>query len=610
MNAAALRTTVLVVLGAVLLVGATPLGPALSSAAFTAKTANAGNSVSAAVDWTPPTVVVEQPTGPLRDTATITAVASDAETGVRSVALSVRAAGAAGWTALCTATASPYSCAWDTRGVTDGAYELRAVATDNSGYVTTSATVGATVGNTVGIVLTDPGDVLRGSVALASTLQNAGSGPYTVTVEYAPAGSTAATAFKTACTTTVAPYACAWNTASVAGDFYDLRATVTANGVTTASNVVTDVLVDNAAPTVTMTDPGSALRGTVTLAATAADGLSGVGRVTIQLTPAGTTAWRDACTITADPYSCRYDTTTLANGGYSFRAVATDAAGNTATSATVASRTVDNSVASVAVEDPGAYLGGTPTIAATANSSAGIAGVAIQYAPSGTGTWTTVCTDTTAPYSCPWNTASVADGLYDLRAVLTDLAGNQTMSAVVSARRVDNRPVRGVDVQTSNGGATAGRLDAGDTMTFTFSRQMSPGSIAAGWNGAAIPVTLRLRDGNLLGLGNAGDTVDVQRSGSAVNLGSVNLRGDYVKSNKTSTFAATMTATTATVNGLPVTVVQITVGSLVNGGALRTAPTTAAAAMVWTPSNAATDLTGAASSNSPVVETGSLDREY
>jgi hypothetical protein len=113
-----------------------------------------------------------------------------------------------------------------------------------------------------------------------------------------------------------------------------------------------------------------------------------------------------------------------------------------------------------------------------------------------------------------------------------------------------------------------------------------------GWNGASTAVSLRLRDGNLLALGNAGDTVDVLTSnGSApVNLGSVNLRADYVKNNKTSTFTATMTAATATVNGLPVTVVQITLGSLASGGALRTAPTTAAAAMAWTPSGAATDL--------------------
>ena len=42
-------------------------------------------------------------------------------------------------------------------------------------------------------------------------------------------------------------------------------------------------------------------------------------------------------------YSCPLDTTALAGGGYDFRAIATDAAGNTTTSATLANRVVDNS---------------------------------------------------------------------------------------------------------------------------------------------------------------------------------------------------------------------------------------------------------------------------
>jgi hypothetical protein len=360
-----------------------------------------------------------------------------------------------------------------------------------------------------------------------------------------------------------------------------------------------------------MTDPGSPLRGTVTLAATASDAASGIARVVIQLSANGT-SWQDACTVTAPPYSCRYATTALPGGSYSFRAVATDGAGNVTTSAVIAQRVVDNTVASVAMEDPGAFLSGTATLTATANSTAGVANVAIQMTVSGTTAWTTVCAPTAAPYSCAWNTRSVADGLYDFRAVLTDSAGKTTTSATVIQRRLDNRAVRGTDVQTASGGTTPGRLDAGDTMTFTYSTQMNPASIMAGWNGTAAPVTLRLRDGNLLSLGNAGDTVDVLVPGTStlVNLGSVNLKGDYVKNNKTSTFNATMTATTATVNGLPVTVVQVTLGSLLGGGALRTAPTTSAATMVWTPSGAATDLGGSACSNALVTETGNLDREF
>lgn len=44
-------------------------------------------------------------------------------------------------------------------------------------------------------------------------------------------------------------------------------------------------------------------------------------------------------------------------------------------------------------------------------------------------------------------------------------------------------------------------------------------------------MTLHLRDGNVQGLdtGNSGDTVDIQRPGSIVNLGTVNTKGNFAK---------------------------------------------------------------------------------
>src|SRR5690606_16707460 len=146
----------------------------------------------------------------------------------------------------------------------------------------------------------------------------------------------------------------------------------------------------------------------------------------------------------------------------------------------------------------------------------------------------------------------------------------------------------------------AGRLDAGDRVTFTFSKAMSTAGILPGWNGSATAATLRLRDGALLGTGSAGDTIDLQVGSAAVHLGSVNLRGDYIKSGKTSTADATMVATTAPVNGAAVTVGTIAVATPTGAGVLRTV--SASATMAWSLSGSATELSGASWSSAPVLE--------
>lgn len=455
------------------------------------------------------------------------------------------------------------------------------------------------------IVLSDPGDIVRGSVPLTVTLGNVGNLSYSVRIEYSVAGSGN---WKTLCTKASAPYACSWATTGFANGDYDLRAISTSGSTIFTSSTVADVMVDNGAPTVTMQDPGTPLRGTVTLAAAVSDTQSGVSRVVIQRAITGSSVWTDVCTIIDAPYSCRFDTTSIAGGTYSFRAVGTDVAGNSATSTAVTNRVVDNSVSAVSMEDPGANLAGTVTLLASASSTAGITSVRIQRAPAGTTTWTDVCTDTSSPYSCVWNTTLGPDGSYDLRAVLLDNAGKTTTSATVSGRRVENSPLRAYDVQTTNGGYTAGKLEPGDSMTFTYSEQITLASVMSGWSGAATPVTLRLRDGGVLGLSSTSDTVDLLRNGSAINLGSVNLRQDYIKSSRTSQFAATMTASTVTVNGVTATKVTVAIGGQTSGQAVRTASLTST--MVWTPSALVTNLFGRASATTPTSELGTLDREF
>ncbi|MEH3032666.1 MAG: Ig-like domain-containing protein [Aeromicrobium erythreum] len=593
------RALALVALLAVVALSAT----GFSSATFSSQSEAATGTVTSS-DWTGPTVSVQDPGSPVRGTVALEATAADDGTGIKDVAIQYQAVEGAGWTTVCSDTTAPYGCSWATTSVADGAYDVRAVATDVAGNATTSDSVRTVVANNASVVLSDVPDVVRGSISLETAYYNIFL-PLSVSVQYRAEGSTV---WRTACTNfTPLASTCTWNTTTVPNGSYELRSVVTTLLGSYYSPVDSGVLVDNSAPTVTMSDPGTPLAGTRTFSATASDADSGVAQVVVQVARTGTSTWQTLCTITDAPFSCRVDTTTLANASYSVRAVATDVAGNTTTSAVVANRVVDNTASSVSVEDPGAYLNGTTTLRAGANASSGVTSVRIQRAPTGGSTWTDVCTTTTAPYTCSWDTTQVADGGYDLRAVLLDGAGRTTTSAVVANRVVDNSLVRAIDVQAANGGGTVGRLDSGDKLTLTYSEQVKPSSLLAGWDGSSRAVTLRLRDGNLVGGGARNDTVDVLSGSTPVALGSVMLGNDYVKSGKTVTFTATLSATTTTSGSAVRTVVTVQLGAATGSG-LRT--TSGTSTMVWTPSTAATDLTGNRCAAAPVTETGAADRDF
>ena len=187
---------------------------------------------------------------------------------------------------------------------------------------------------------------------------------------------------------------------------------------------------------VSLTDPGSPLRGNVTLNAVAASD-RGMASVVFQTSPAGAGTWTNACTDLVAPFTCTWDTTAVADGLRDVRAVATDTAGYTRTD-TVTNRRVDNTAPTATTADPGTPLTGTVPVSGTASDAgSGLASVTLQY-HSTTGAWTDLCTQATSPISCSWNTAPLADGLYDLRTVATDVAGNSQTSAPVYNRRVDS----------------------------------------------------------------------------------------------------------------------------------------------------------------------------
>jgi hypothetical protein len=547
------------------------------------------------VDNTAPTTAFTDPGTPLKGTVSLTGTATDAGSGLASLTLQYRTSSGGSWTDICTRTSSPATCSLNTATLSDGLYDLRTVATDSVGNTSTGVVSNRRFDNTAPTVaLVNPAAVVRGTITLQSTSSDGnGSGVASVTYQFRPASTGTWT---DACTTTTAPFDCVEDTTQAPDGVYDARAIATDAAGLTATSATFTGRIDNTAPaTASLTDPGTPLSGSVTLSGSATDAGSGIASVRVEYAPAGTTSWNTACSDTTAPYSCSWSTTGVADAVYDLRAVATDVAGNTLNSTTIANRRVDNNGPTVSLNNPGSPLRGTLTLSATASDPAGVASVTIQRKPTSGSTWTTICTDTTSSYSCSWNTTTLTDGSYDLRATSVDTLGRTSTSTTVAARIVDNTAPTATDVQVANGG-TAHKMDAGDTLTFTYSEAMAPASILSGWTGTSTNVTLRVANNSsndLLSVYNAANTTKLAITGTT----DLQLRANRV--NSAAVFSATMVQTA--------TKIVITVTGITSGTAQTSTKTTA---MTWTPSSAATDVAGNACATTAVNESSPTGKDF
>ena len=99
------------------------------------------------------------------------------------------------------------------------------------------------------------------------------------------------------------------------------------------------------------------------------------------------------------------------------------------------------------VANPGATLSGTVTLTATpTDAESGVASVTIQRSPAGLNTWTDICVVERRRPGLPLRHDAVGDGLYDLRAIAVDAAGNTKTSATLAGRRVDNTTISTVSL--------------------------------------------------------------------------------------------------------------------------------------------------------------------
>lgn len=195
-----------------------------------------------------------------------------------------------------------------------------------------------------------------------------------------------------------------------------------------------------------------------------------------------------------------------------------------------------------------------------------------------------------------WRSAALTAGAkpagpygYSIRAV--DNAGNVTTVNAFSVV-VDTTAPSGSDIQTTNA-STAGQPDAGDTIVYTYSEQVDPQSVLAGWTGESTPVTVRIANNA------SNDTITIRNAGNTAQLplGSVATNGNYVTAS--TVFAATMVQSAGRIT--------VTLGSMTSG-AVTTDVT--AAAMAWTPRATATDAAGNRCSTTVRTEGGASDIDF
>src|SRR5437667_202265 len=188
---------------------------------------------------------------------------------------------------------------------------------------------------------------------------------------------------------------------------------------------------DTTPPSVNMTSPapGSTVWGVITVSASASDAGAGGQRVVF---------YRDSPGVfigsaTGSPYSISWDTSTAAAGTHTLYAVATDNAGNSATSATV---TISVAAAAgpapvVSITSPAnnstVTRKSTATIKASVTaSSSPISRVDFLVNSS------VICSSTSTPYTCNWPVPGPGNRNYQLQIKAFDRAGKEGDSSIMT----------------------------------------------------------------------------------------------------------------------------------------------------------------------------------
>jgi hypothetical protein len=314
-----------------------------------------------------------------------------------------------------------YMIPWDTSAVAQGDHTLTVLATDWSlGLVTQlSEPVHVDVGPAYPTVrLTSPQSwtFVRGSTPIVVTSTSA-VGP--ANVAYTLDGSSISSP---------------WDTTAAADGSHTLTATITDGRSKTGSDSA-PVVVDNTAPTTSVTAPSanSYVTGLLAAKANASDafGIQGV-QFAIDGAPVGAQIAQPDV-LGGYIYSATLDTSQLANGAHTLTSIATDGAGNKSTSAGV---TFSIGIAPLAatVTSPLDWSLASKTVTVRATMTSGTGPFSAQLLVDGAAVG---FPDNSAPYTFQWDTTKVAAGSHTVAVSVKDSL-QHTATSVAVHQIVDN----------------------------------------------------------------------------------------------------------------------------------------------------------------------------
>lgn len=364
------------------------------------------------------------------------------------------------YTLIATNQTSPYS--WTLPSLNSSTVRVRLSANDNAGNSASVETTQFTIDSINPTANITSPTALRGgqtySIAFNSSDAN---GIQTHSLYYAADGTTFSLIASPAVGSTSYSWTVPFDDTSAAR--IRIVATDNAGNVTTTTSAA--FIVDSTAPTVSLTDPPSILRGgsVHNIGFTHSD-TNGFTSRTLEYAADGNTF---STVIATNPTSTHAWTVPSQNNPASkIRYTVVDAVGN---SATVVSSAfiVDSTPPSVTITDLAAYVSGgsTPSVTFTTTDLNGIASRLLEYSTDGT-TWTTISASAVSPQS--WTVPTINSTTARVRITATDTAGNSN-SATTSLFTIDStNPTTAITTPPTD-------LKGGSTYSILFSSSDASG---------------------------------------------------------------------------------------------------------------------------------------